>query len=379
MTKIIQVTTFFHPVGGGVEQQVLDLSKQLQKSGHDVEVVTSDATRTKERISKYTETVAGIAVTRCRTLLSFSPFYKIYPALLKHLLQKDFDIVHVHGFRKFEVYFALLAAKLKRKKIIVTTHNPFVTNPKSRGKLLQIFVKLHDLTFGKMFTRFIDNIIALTEDEIPYIESFHYDKKKIAVIPNGISDELYIPGNPTQFTDEYSIDTKKWNQLVLWVGRISTVKGLENLEVAVKQLAKTLFIFAGPDDDASEKIRDMYKNHKNVVFTGSVPHDKLSHAYAAADIFVLPSLHEAFGKVLIEAMAQGLPVISTNVGGPKGIVKKSFGILQNPTDQWAWLLNLEKLLPDTKQRARMGNAAKKAAQKYRWKYVLRDILKVYNS
>jgi glycosyltransferase involved in cell wall biosynthesis len=392
MSHIIQITTFFHPVEGGVEQQVLDLSRELIKQGHKVTIFCSDSTRSKKRITTKQETIRinsdissrpgaksqepkAINIKRFKTWFSFSEFYKVYPQLFWELMKTDFDIVHVHGFRKFEIYPALLAAKLKRKRIIVTTHNPFYTT--SRSKLLQLFVNLHDFTFGKLFTRFIDKVIALTQAEIPFIEEFNVKKENIRVIPNGLTKGFFEKQDPNKFIKDYKIPVKELRYIALWIGRLNKVKGLENLETAIKQLTDTLFIFIGPDDNASKEYKNLYKDLPNVVFTGPVKHSLIKHALGAAHIFVLPSLHEAFGVVLLEAMSQGLPIVSTNVGGPAEIIKDNFGIIQDPKDQWAWMLNIEKILKNKKLRKQMRINARKEAEKYKWGNLIYQILEVY--
>jgi glycosyltransferase involved in cell wall biosynthesis len=376
MAKIIHVTTFFYPAQGGVEQQVLELATKLKKQGQEVEVICSDSSHTKEKIQEVHGVVKGVPVTRCKTWFSISQFYKFYPSLFFELIKRDFDIVHVHGFRKYEVYAALLAAKLKRKKIVVTTHNPFFTT--TRGKLLQLFVNLHDLTLGKLCTRFIDKIICITSLEIPYIQKFNVSQEKIVVIPNGIEKAKFIKGNAKKFIKKYNVPSKKFKHIVLWLGRVHKMKGLENLETAVKQLKDVLFVFAGAPDEGSDVIKAFYKSQPNVLFTGEFPNTEAVDACQMADIFVFPSIHEAFGVVLLEAMAQGLPVISTNNGGPQEIVKSSFGFLQKPQDQWGWMFTIKKLLQNKTLRRKMGEAAKKEAEKYTWENLIGKVLKVYN-
>ncbi|MBU0976231.1 MAG: glycosyltransferase family 4 protein [Patescibacteria group bacterium] len=375
MAKIIQVTTFFHPVHGGVEQQVLELSEELIKQGHNVEVICSDSTRSKERISKKAEEYKGIKITRCKTWFGTSQFYKFFPALFIELMKRDFDVIHVHGFRKFEVYFSLLAAKLKRRKVVVTTHNPFVTT--TRNKFLQLWVNIHDITFGKLFSRFIDKIICLTRQEIPYIEKFGVNQEKISVIPNGVSKDISKKGDKQKFADKYEIPVGNFENTVVWIGRVHYVKGLENLQTAISQLKNTLFLFIGPDDTGAKEIKDLYKGKKNVMFLGAIDHAEVPSALCTSDVFVFPSLHEAFGLTIVEAMAQGVPVISTNKGGPGEIVKETFGITQDPLDQWAWMLNLKKLLNDKKLRQVMGNTGKEEAKKYLWENVVEQILESY--
>ena len=189
--KIIQVTTFFHPVIGGVETQVLSLSKMLVEKGYEVEVITSDSAKSKGRIKEKHAEIGGVKVTRCFTWFGFSHFHKFFPGLFFKLMKNDFDVVHVHGFRKFEVYAALLAAKLKKKKIVVSTHNPFVVDEKSRKGFLNFLIKLHDKTFGKWFSKFVDHYIVLSKSEIPILGKFGVKEDKISLVPNGINDFFF--------------------------------------------------------------------------------------------------------------------------------------------------------------------------------------------
>ncbi len=375
MAKIIQVTTFFHPILGGVEQEVLDLSNQLIKEGHEVTVFCSNSTRSRKKIKKLHDKIGKIKIRRFRTWFSFSQFYKIYPQIFFTLLKTDFDIVHVHSFRRFEVYPALLAAKIKRKQIILTTHNPFTA--KGRSRLLNLFVSLHDATFGKWFTRYIDHIICLLNEEILYLERYKVKRNNISVIPNGISNSLSKKGNPKKFIQKYHIPLRKFKYLVLWVGRVNTSKGLENLEIAIKQLPDVLFVFVGPNGKASKYFKDLYRDNRNVLFTGSIPHREILNAFSAADLLVLPSEHETFGVVILESIAQGVPVISTNRGGPKEIVKDSFGIIQDPYDKWAWFLNIKKVLNNSKLKKEMSKNAKLESKKYNWDNLIHKVLEVY--
>jgi glycosyltransferase involved in cell wall biosynthesis len=290
-------------------------------------------------------------------------------------MKTDFDIVHVHCFRRFETYPALLAAKLKKKKIVLTTHNPFTAN--TRSKILNAFIFLHDITFGNLFTRHLDTVICLLKEEIPIIKSFHVPEENITVIPNGINKEIFAKGDKQLFFKKYQVPYKNFKHIVIWIGRLNKVKGLENLETAVKQLPHILFLFIGPDDDASSELRYLYRDSKNVIFTGPIPHSEVQNAYAAGDIYVLPSHHEPFGVVLLEAMAQGLPIIATNAGGPREIVNKEFGITQSPSDQWAWFVNIRKLLEKPHVRRTMSQYAIKEAKKYLWDTLVEKVLKAY--
>ncbi|HEC66740.1 MAG TPA: glycosyltransferase family 1 protein [bacterium] len=376
--KIIQVTTFFHPIVGGVETQALGLARALKKEGHQVEVITSDSAKNKGRIKEKHDEIDGIKITRCKTWFGTSYFYKIYPGLIFKLFKKDFDIIHVHGFRKFEVYAALLVTKIKKKKLVVTSHNPFVVKEKSRGKVLNFFVKLHDITLGKLFSRYIDQVIAITKEELEFLEKFNIAPNRINVIPNGVSELFFGEGKKENFLKAFNISVTKWKNIVVTVGRIHKVKGFQNLKHAADHMKNTLFIIAGADDGYLSELKKYFDSNRNVILLErTVSHEQVNDMFALGDLFVMPSLHEAFGITLLEAMASGLPVISTIHGGPKEIVKESFGVLVEPEKQKILTNKIKWMLEDEKRLEKMGIEARKEAGKYRWKRIVNSVVKVY--
>lgn len=375
--KIAQVTTFFHPVTGGVETHVLNLSRELVKAGHNVEVLCSDSNKIGPRIRERSSSFLGCKVKRFRTLLNLSYYHKFYPGLFFYLLTHRFDIIHVHGFRKIETYYALLAASIRGSKVVLTTHNPFPTN--SRPRRLNLLIKIHDWTFGRIFTRRINMVIALVKSEARILQArFSVPAKKIKVIPNGISEEFYSKGEGKNFLKDLLIQKDKWRAIAVSVGRINYAKGLQNLELAVRGNQDVLFIFIGGDDGYLKKLKFIYAKDKNVIFTERfLPVAKIRDALAAADIFLFPSLHEAFGIAMIEAMAQGLPVISTNVGGPGEILNENLAILGEPTDQVFWRDSINKLLQDKKLYQKLTRKSILFARSFRWERIAADINKLY--
>src|SRR3989344_2367855 len=364
--KILQVTTFFHPVVGGVETHVLNLSKELLRLGHKVTVLTSDSKKNGPRISEKVSIVSGIHVKRFKTFFSLSYFHKFFPGILFYLVKADFDLIHVHGFRKLETYAAMLIAKLRKKKLVLTTHNPFpVTIRSLKNNLL---IKLHDWTLGKLFTRFIDKIITLLPSEQNILKSgFYVDKKRLITIPNGNDDIFYQAGNARTFLKEWSIDKSKWKGLIVSVARINYVKGLQNLEQAVKELHDVLFFFAGGDDGYLTRLKVLFAECNNVIFTEYFLSQKqLIDLYAAADVFVLPSLHEPFGIVLLEALAQGCPVISANTGGPGELLSNEFADLLPPKDQNGWKQAISDLIRNPHLRQKMGKKGQAFVQEFKW-------------
>src|SRR3990172_5046923 len=224
--KVAQVTTFFHPVTGGVETHVLNLSRELKELGHDVTVLCSDSNKHFPRIKEKKTGFLGVDVIRFRTIFSISFYHKFFPGIFFYLLRHKFDIIHVHGFRKSESYFALIAGWLKRTPVILTTHNPFPT--RTRSKKLNMFIKLHDLTIGKILSGKFTKIISLVPSEVDLLKKkFRVDPKKIKVIPNGIPEEFFKEGDGEKFLREWDIDKSKWKAILIGVGRINYAKGFQ--------------------------------------------------------------------------------------------------------------------------------------------------------
>lgn len=376
--KILQITTFFHPVSGGVEIHVQNLAQELIRQGHEVEVLASDSNKGGPRFREKLSTYLGIKIVRFRTWFSFSYFHKFYPGLLFYLLREEYDVVHVHGFRKLETYIALIATTLRRKQLVLTTHNPFPVS--SRPSWHKPLLWIYDHTVGFVMARRIGKVIALVDSEKPILQKqFAVAPEKIIVIPNGLEDSFYEQsGDALRFYREWGIEPTRWRGICFFVGRINHVKGLDNLKDAVDSLPNVLFFFAGGDDGALDYLHTLYEGNENVIFTNRViSREKVKDALAAADIFVFPSHHEAFGIVLLEALASHTAIVSTNQGGPSEFLDDSEAILIEPTDQKKWTSAIESLLSSPKKRELLAKNAFKKAEDYRWSKLAVKIAKIY--
>src|SRR2546425_4595012 len=117
---------------------------------------------------------------------------------------------------------------------------------------------------------------------------------------------------------------------------------------------------------------------RQIIFTGALPRDEVIQAYASADIFVLPSLFEPFGIVLLEAMAAGLPVVASAVGGIVDVVADGkTGLLVPPGKPLALAAGLEQLVSDSSLRARMAGEARRRVSGYSWDLIVPRVVEVY--
>jgi len=135
--KIVKLTSFFHPVKGGMENHLYYEGLELLKLGHSVTVLTSDFTRS-ERIKEKRANVDGMEVRRILTWFRFGNFTPIFHILrfAKEIFGLDYDILHIHSYRQFH-NLGVFMAKLRGKKVILSTHWP--EYPKEiRGSFLHL-------------------------------------------------------------------------------------------------------------------------------------------------------------------------------------------------------------------------------------------------
>lgn len=200
-------------------------------------------------------------------------------------------------------------------------------------------------------------------------------------IPHGVRTDVFEPKETGQSSDH--------KVRILFVGRLVEEKGIFDLMKVIKNIdsSKVLFQFVGKGPLA-EKIQDVEK-HYPVEYLGYISNrEQLANIYANSDIFVLPSFRykgweELFGIVLIEAMASGLPIVTTDSVGPREIVqdgKTGYIVGQRSSEQISEALN--KLIDNPSRRELFGsNARKIAVQKYnmdliadKWQQKIHDVI-----
>jgi glycosyltransferase involved in cell wall biosynthesis len=167
----------------------------------------------------------------------------------------------------------------------------------------------------------------------------------------------------------------KGKTVLVAVGRLSQQKGFAYLIKALSEVKKKeknfklLLIGDGEERKNLEKLSKELGLEEEIIFLGKVSHDKLPKCYHAADIFVLPSLYESFGIVFLEAMASGLPIISTNIAAIPEVVNKKVGILVKPKNVQELAEAILALINDEKRRREMGKEGMRLARKFDWSFV----------
>ncbi len=173
-----------------------------------------------------------------------------------------------------------------------------------------------------------ERIIAATskekEDLIQYYGAF---PRNISIIPCGVNLDLFKPVDKGTARNELGLDHQK---IILFVGRLEPLKGLEQLLKALSQTADEAtprLIIIGGDEHSQTEVQALQNMavelhvQDKVSFFGSVIQNRLPLLYSAADICVIPSYYESFGMVALESLACGTPVVATNVGDMRNIIR----------------------------------------------------------
>jgi len=239
-----------------------------------------------------------------------------------------------------------------------------------------------------------DRIVVSTIAESTQLRFlYRVEQRKLVVIPPGVDTSRFYPISSDEA--KQFIGLKPQDRMVLFVGRIEPLKGVDTLIQAMScldlkglQLPVHLAIIGGepnaiPEDMSDEMTRlqklcdDLFMGGM-VVFLGKRGQDTLPYYYSAAEVLVMPSLYESFGMVALEAMACGTPVIASEVGGLGYLVQDGVtGFTIPDSDPKELCDKLALLLGDSDLRETMGSHASKYALDYAWEKIAAEIVDVY--
>ncbi|MCW3997601.1 MAG: glycosyltransferase family 4 protein [Candidatus Bathyarchaeota archaeon] len=332
-SKLCVVTHTFLPHVGGIEKVVYEQGKRLIQKDYNVKVVTS------KLYKKRNYSIGGINV---QTYNSFNIGFRLgipYPIpnfssykTFKETI-KSSDLIHAHGHPYLSSLVAARLAKKYSKPLVVTQHNTFI----QYNALWNAFERLNDLTVGKEILKLADRIIVVSSATRKYVLSLGADSKKIVVLHNGVDIQRFRPEDVIKEEMRRKLGIHKDAKVALSVRRLVYKNGIDTLiksaEMVVQKNSNLVFLVIGKGPDLSEvkeRIRQL-KLEKNIKLLGFISDEELPFYYNTADFFILPSKSgEGLPLVSLEAMACGLPVIATKVGGIEEIMEENFGIIVPP-------------------------------------------------
>jgi glycosyltransferase involved in cell wall biosynthesis len=350
--KILVTTYAYYPaVGGGVRYQK-GIVDYFRSKGHVVDILTVSSDKNMRVLSD-----AQGSVIELPRLLTNSTLVSASYCYLLGKLAPGYDILHFN----FPNPIAEVAAVRHRKKLgnvkkIVFYHADIVPSKRFSG--------LYNRFITPRFLKLMDHIIVSSPNLPKYSPHLAPFKKKVCVIPFGV-DLNYYTAPSSQRSGK--IQAHQLTPNILFVGRLSRYKGIDYLIRAMSHAPGRLSIVGdGPLKEPLMRLTDRLQLTDRVVFCGYVSEQELLRKYQQADILVLPSTDagEAFGYVLIEAMACRTAVISTELNTGTSYVNADgeTGFVVPPKDVDALSNAIRSLADNPDMLVRFKNQALRRAQ-----------------
>lgn len=347
-------------IKGGAQDDTLLTVTMLNKDRYETHLVTGPSLGPEGEIESKARSM-GVDVTVIPELVrEISPIkdiialYKLY----RFIRKQRYDIVHTHSSKAG--ILGRIAAKLAGVKMIVHTPHGHIFYGYYGKLLTQLFIWIE--RFAAMLT---DRITVLTHIEIKERCDFAVGRRsQFVIIHSGVDLKPFLNVNIDRLEKRKEFGLSGGDKVCISVGRLVPVKGHSYLISAMPKVLGTVpsakLLLVG-DGELRNELEEQTKREgvsKSVIFTGL--RDDIPELLAMSDLFVLSSINEGMGKVLVEAMAVGLPVVATKVGGvPAVVVDGETGIIVPPKDPDAMARAIIRLLTDPDTSIKMGKAGRK--------------------
>lgn len=388
---------------GGTETVIIQTAKQLGDAGYEVQIFT-----TKALCNKAEEYIDGIKVRRFSYCLPwFGLSDKAKDALLHKggnllsismlwalIKEKGVSLIHLHSTHRIGAV-GRTAARIKRIPYVVSLHGGLFSVPQYETDALKEPFK-GKFEWGKIFGLLLGSrkllaeakaIICVGEEE-SRAASKEYPNNDVKYIPNGVNLNKFESADANLFRENCDIAPDR--KIILCISRIDYQKNqlllLKSFAEIHKTDSKTHLVLIGSITvpDYFVKILDLSQElgiSSSVTFIpGLSPHNPLLYsAFKACDLFVLPTLHEPFGIVILEAWAACKPVIASRIGGIPGFTEENKDcVLVKPDSQEELTSAMQKVLSDQELCTELAqNGYSKARRNYNWQIITDKLLEIY--
>jgi glycosyltransferase involved in cell wall biosynthesis len=377
--KLCIVTHTFLPHVGGIERVVYEQSKRLLKRQFELMVLTH---------RNYTPShyvYDGINV-QCYDALNIGfrlgipypiPNVTGYKPFLEAI--KTSSLIHAHGHPYLSSLAAAKLAKRYHKPFILTQHNTFI----EYNGFWDNVENLNDLTIGRQTLKEAKKIIVISNATKNYVLQLGADPKKVELIYNGVDMERFKPSALKGGQVRKKLGIAEDAVVAATVRRLVYKNGIDTLLECARLTVKEnphlvyLVIGKGPDfEDVKTKVSQL-GIEKNFLLAGFVADEDLPAYYNASDFFILPSKSgEGLPLVALEAMASGLPVVATDVGGIREVMQKGYGEIV-PPNKPAALAQAVLAFASTKLTDHHQKLRQIMTEKYSWEVNVEKLTRLY--
>jgi glycosyltransferase involved in cell wall biosynthesis len=352
----------FPPRMSGIDNQVFELSRRLAGKGHQVFLFVAE-----KGDARY-KNIHAVKIPQIRKEFGdISLSYLSYnllsvPYILRYVRKHRIEIIHANN--PISGFAGSVVKRLAGIPLVYTMRGTIPDNIKARGsklaRMLQVFEK-RALANANLVTAITRHIINSTSN--------WYGKRIDArVIPNGIDLSRFRGANGNKIRREFNIPAK--SRIILFVGRLVRVKGLKYLFSAMPGIVKAgpgtrlLIVGDGPVRQELEQQAGSLGISDSVIFAGH--RTDIKDFLSASDLLALPSLHEGFPNVALEAMACGRPIVACRVTSLPEIIDRGIGVLAKPRSSGALGLAISGLLKNPEMIKSMGAKARLKSRQYSW-------------
>lgn len=375
---------------GGMNVYVRELSQAMGARGYVVDVFTrresADAPDTQPfgpntRVINIDAGPAGPLEKE-----AFADYLGEFEANMLAFVEREgaaYDLVHSHYWMSGEV--AMRLAERWNAPHVAMFHTLGEVKNRARATEHEPIARIEA---ERRIATTADRIVVASAHEKHLLTALYgADAGRIEVVPCGIDLELFTPMEKE--VARRKLGLKDGERVILFVGRIEPLKGIDILISAAAQLHEDenfIVLIVGGGGRATEEIAQLRAQaaelgvDHHISFEGAVDHSRLPLYYNAADVCVVPSYYESFGLVAVESMACGTPVVASRVGGLTTTVRDGeTGYLIPWRCPEPFAERLELLLDNDELRASFGRAGREAVERYRWANVADAVGALYES
>lgn len=346
----------YPPLGGGGGVVTAQMAEAFAKRGHQVQVLTS-----RYHTSPTFEVAHRVAIHRTKVLfrrrLDVASQLSMYSFLpggvwkgLRSITPDDVDIINTH-FAIPSGPTGILLSRRWQKPHILTVHGGDIYDPSKR-------LSPHRIPPLRALVRWVlnhsDCVTTFFQDIADRSRQIYSYSGRLEMIPYGLPARSYPAADRSRF------GWKPDEVILISVARLIPRKGFVYLLEALARLKdrpwRWIALGSGPLLDSLQAQAAACGIQNKVEFRGHVDEEEKYARLASADVFVLPSLHEGFGVVNLEAMTLGLPIITTSIGGQVDFLKEGYNaLLVPPADSLALCNALRRMLTDSALRRTLGS------------------------
>jgi glycosyltransferase involved in cell wall biosynthesis len=376
--RILMISDVYFPRVNGVSTSILTFQQELADQGHDVHIVAPHYPAGHPEVPHITRIESGYVMLDPEDRLMKKD--KIY-GLLPHFRERNFDIVHIQT--PFLAHYA--GIKLARElniPTIETYHTFFEEYLYHYVPLLPKFITRRiTRSFSRSQCNAVNAVIVPSQAMSTVLTQYGCTTPK-HIAPTGIQMAKFDSGDGARFRAKHGIPADR--PLLLHVGRVAHEKNIGFLLEVLAHLRKShpdvlmLICGEGPArNDLEQQVKRMDLS-ANAMFVGYLDREtELLDCYRSADVFTFASRTETQGLVLLEAMALGVPVVSTAVMGTIDIVSPERGALKAEENVEDFSAKVSRLLSDKALREKTGIEGREYAETWSAPATARRVADIY--